>query len=232
MKQSYTKLLRDHEILISIEKHFYKIESLFKKCHQFCKLYWSNLHQESSGVDPSRSSIFALASPTLLYLLDDSIHAFYSSAFLAKKLQTVQLILERCLQYHNYMTTDEQQQQFELSIENSFLLPLRTFVSEFVVRMISGVPTVLIGNLIDVLKSSDQLAFVDPENLTISSYNEHLSLLLAHKLATSQISQVFFTSINDSVILYDRMWSEIDLIERVDSAFTFKNQLLSCFKVF
>ena len=106
-------------------------------------------------------------------------------------------------------------------------------MSEFVQQLLTGVPTVMIGNLINILKNEPVDSYLSAmiSELTVSGQNEHLSSLLAHKLSTNQISETHFGALNQMIIGYDRLWSEIDLLERIDWSVRFKNRILVCFKV-
>jgi len=226
MKAAYAKLLvsgnddndkttTSRSILVEIEKLFFRIERHLRKCHQFSKSYCQ--HESSSA-----ASVYVTLAPSLLYRLDENVHAFYSSVFLAKKIQLVRTLVENCLNYQSFLfpsSTAESSSSFNL--DGSFLLPIRTFVSEFVAQMLTGLPTVIIGNLIDVIKN-------EPLDMNL---NEQLNVILARKLATGQIDQSHLTHLNQIVIVYDRVWSEMDLMERIDSSLRLKNRCLNCFKV-
>lgn len=126
IRLSYISLLTTESpissILVAIEKKFFKIETQFKKCRQFCK----SLLAQFDPASLSRTH-FALAPPTLIYLLDENVYALYSSIFLAKKIQTLQTLIDIILEYHTYFffsSSDTSSSHFEFNIE-SFFLPFK-----------------------------------------------------------------------------------------------------------
>lgn len=227
IRQAYSQLFSEcaqSSILAEIEKKFFKIESQFKKCRAFCKNYLAKCEPDNLG-----RTYFALT-PTLIYLLDEQAFALYASVFMAKKIHTVRTVVERCANYHaEFFADDTVESRVEAFSVESFFLPIMTFVSEFVQQMLSGVPTVLIGSLLDAFKNEP---LVTAASFTIASHNEHLAALMSHKLATNQINEVAFNDLNQLVIAYDRIWSEIDLLQRIDWSLSFKNRCLKSFKVF
>lgn len=127
MKFKYSQLILNQlsaspqsNLLIEIEKIFYKIENEFKKCLQFCKTQLGL--QDPTNLLPAS---FALTNSNLIYLLDDNVYSLYSSIFLVKKIQTLQLYFEQCIQYRSYFECNANLgSTFEFSME-SFLNPLK-----------------------------------------------------------------------------------------------------------
>lgn len=68
-------------------------------------------------------------------------------------------------------------------------------------------------------------------DFSISTQNEHLNLILTHKLSTNEIDETYFGTLNQMIVAYDRLWSEIDLIQRLDWSLRFKKRCADCFKV-
>lgn len=139
MRSAYAQLLTDSSsslrtLLVAIEKYFFKIESYFKKCRQFCKRLYaasqsSNQQDDEASAANVAASSFALASPTLVYLLDDNVFALYSSVFfLAKKIQTMHALVQQSIHYHDSFlfssTSTTSSSGHEMNIE-AFFLPLK-----------------------------------------------------------------------------------------------------------
>lgn len=77
--------------------------------------------------------------------------------------------------------------------------------------MLTGMPTVVIANMIGALKctkpsiSSNENQENDPTN--------------------------FGTNLNQMIIVYDRIWSELDLLKRIDWSLRLKTRCLDCLQV-
>lgn len=83
-------------------------------------------------------------------------------------------------------------------------------MSEFVQQMLTGMPTVVIGNLIGALKCNTPSSISTNEN---------------------QENDDFGTTLNQMIIAYDRIWSELDLLQRIDWSLRLKTRCLDCLQV-
>jgi hypothetical protein len=97
--------------------------------------------------------------------------------------------------------------------------------------MLTGVPTTLIGNLLVILKNDRQFQASENEMMTIENQNEHFSFLLTQKMATNQINEMYFTAFNQLMIGYDSIWSEMDILGRLESSLEFKTRIVNRLKV-
>ncbi len=82
---------------------------------------------------------------------------------------------------------------------------------------LSGIPTVIIGNLVNTIKndesSSRAATSMDHSvDFNLVSHNESISLLLNQKLVSNQIKHAHYEQFNKLLISYDTNWSSLDLL--------------------
>lgn len=217
IKLNYSQLLLNKNktcsnILVEMEKLFTRIESEFDKLMKFLKIHYN---QEQFKMANRQQSYFSLC-PNLIYLLDDRVLFFYKSVFFVKKIQTLYNVISSCIQYKEFCYGEDG--SFIINLEQ---LPLKVFISEFIVQLMAGIPTVIIGNLINTIKEDKDLQlkceFLAQNNLN-DDQSEQVQYLLSQYMMNIQLNETYYNYMNQALIKYDHTWSNIDLCRRIDSS--------------
>lgn len=81
------------------------------------------------------------------------------------------------------------------------------------IKKIAGMPTVIIGSLLNNLKNDNP--YMRPAeyalNYNLLNQAEQFSYLLNQKILSNQINQYYFNAFNQILINYDSIWSTWDL---------------------
>lgn len=91
---------------------------------------------------------------------------------------------------------------------------MNLFSSYYINLKLAGLPTVITGNMINLLSNDLKSESLD---FSVSSFNETFSLLLTQKLASNQILTFYYDTLNKFLIDYDTIWSNMNLMERIDT---------------
>ena len=84
------------------------------------------------------------------------------------------------------------------------VVPIKSFISEYIIQMMVGIPTVILGSILDILKN-------DPGDYMMLSLPEQYNFLSSQKLVTGQISESYLNLFSQFLINYDGVWSSLDL---------------------
>jgi hypothetical protein len=198
IKSKYAQILSNKTnkisalVLIEFEKMFSKLDAEFDKCIKFCKQIF---------VQPELASLFGLTQ-NLVYLLDEHIYLFYKNIFFVKKIQAIQSCLKLSADFYqfNFNTCES----FEFSHEE-LMFPLKNYISEFIIQMVTGLPTIALGCALSCLSSKTPM-------------NQSL------------INEYYFNNLNQLISNYDVLWSTLDICLRIESTKSYYETHLSAIK--
>jgi hypothetical protein len=166
-------------VLTELEKIFSKIDTDFDKCIKFCKQIF---------LQPEFTSLFGLTQ-NLVYLLDDRIFLFYKNIFFVKKIQAIHNCLKSSVDYFQFNFNSYE--NFEFSYDG-LIFPLKSFISEFIIQMITGLPTIAFGSVLNCLKNKNSAT-------------------------PSLINEYYFNTLNQLISNYDVVRSTLDIFMRIES---------------
>lgn len=78
----------------------------------------------------------------------------------------------------------------------------------------AGIPTILIGNLVNNLKTEKELQLKNEllsQNNLSNEQTEQINYLISQNALNTQMNPNYFNYINQFLIKYDNIWSNIDL---------------------
>lgn len=158
-------------------------------------------------------------------MLDDQVLSFYKSLYHVKKIKSIHSCIKICHELYEFTFSGETT-TFALSQEQ-LVLPIKAFISEFVVQMMVGIPTVVLGSLINNLKQVKLPQIrADCINLAIAQSQEYL----LSQLNNNQLNTIYIDKFNQILISYDTLWSSIDLLRRIDLSIKFNQTHASLMK--
>lgn len=185
IKSKYAQILSSKtnkisvSVLIEFEKTFSKIDADFDKCIKFCKQIF---------VQPEFTSLFGLTQ-NLVYLLDDRIFLFYKNIFFVKKIQVIHNCLKSSVDYFQFNFNSYE--NFEFSYDE-LIFPLKSFISEFIIQMITGLPTIAFGSVLNCFKNKSSAT-------------------------PSLINEYYLNTLNQLISNYDVVRSTLDILMRIES---------------
>ena len=217
IKLSYNKLLSNKDtvgslLLVELEKLFSRVECEYEKLIKFTKV----LYGEEQFKMATNQSYFSLT-PDLTYLLaQERVLSFYKNIFFVKKINTIYNAMTGSCEYNEFCFGAS-------NIINQDQLPLKIFISEFIVQMMVGIPTVLVGNLINKLKEDKEERFrmefmLQNPHLVTEPPDEQLTFMLEQYMLNSHMNEGYYTFINQFLAEYEHVWTNIDLYRRIDSS--------------
>lgn len=172
----------------------------------------------------NEQTYFSFAS-NLVYLLDDRVLGFYKNLFQVKKYQTISNCLKLSAQFYSYTFEDNNTSSFHLN-QDQMNMPFKVYISEYIVQLMIGVPTVIHGSLINNLKLN-KLPQIKAKCINTAAYHfntisyqqgEEERVQFEYLLMSSQATNdSYLNKFNQLLISYDNYWSSLDLLKRIDS---------------
>ena len=205
IKSKYAQILANKtnklcmSVLNEMEKVFSKVDIELEKCIKFCQVLFNKQC-------PWATSAYFNLTRNLVYLLDDQAFLFYKNIFLVKKIEVMQICISLSDKYFQFSFGTNDIFEFRHdNIESS----LKTYISEFVVQMLVGIPTIILSSVLNCLKNNELIQINSSMN-----QNDMFNYLLNQNI----INEYHFNALNQIITNYDSTWSTMDVLLRIEAS--------------